>query len=197
MINFTKIHNWIFDMDGTLTVPLHDFNEIRRIIGVPADEDIIAFIKRQDRERALLIHKKLEEIELDFANKAQPQPGVKPFLRFLQNRGDNLGLLTRNNKVHTEITLLKTGLLEFFDETNILTREFKPAKPSPEPVFYFLTKWNVSAKETVIIGDYKHDIESGRAADVGTIYFDSKESDDWTDMADATYTTWDILREEL
>ena len=34
--------HWLFDMDGTLTVPVHDFVALRRRLGAPEGGDILA-----------------------------------------------------------------------------------------------------------------------------------------------------------
>jgi phosphoserine phosphatase len=34
-VSFDRRDCWIFDMDGTLTVSIHDFDSIKRILGLP------------------------------------------------------------------------------------------------------------------------------------------------------------------
>ena len=36
-MNLKDIRHWVFDMDGTLTVAVHDFAEIRRALGAALD----------------------------------------------------------------------------------------------------------------------------------------------------------------
>ncbi|HIN00314.1 MAG TPA: HAD family hydrolase, partial [Deltaproteobacteria bacterium] len=40
--NYTLLQRkyWIFDLDGTLTVAVHDFNAIRNELGIPAGQPI-------------------------------------------------------------------------------------------------------------------------------------------------------------
>ena len=33
--------HWVFDMDGTLTVAVHDFPAIKRALGIPQDDDTL------------------------------------------------------------------------------------------------------------------------------------------------------------
>ena len=33
--------HWVFDLDGTLTLAVHDFAAIRRHLGIPAQADIL------------------------------------------------------------------------------------------------------------------------------------------------------------
>jgi pyrophosphatase PpaX len=42
------------------------------------------------------------------------------------------------------------------------------SKPHPEPVLKAVEKLGVAAKDTVFVGDSRHDMESGRAAGVKT-----------------------------
>jgi hypothetical protein len=36
-VSFDRRDCWIFDMDGTLTISIHDFDGIKRILGLPID----------------------------------------------------------------------------------------------------------------------------------------------------------------
>ena len=44
-IDFSKRTHWIFDMDGTLTLAVHDFPAIRNKLGINKDLDIIEAIE--------------------------------------------------------------------------------------------------------------------------------------------------------
>ena len=39
----TRKH-WVFDLDGTLTLPVHDFSIIRQVLGVPQGNDILGYL---------------------------------------------------------------------------------------------------------------------------------------------------------
>lgn len=45
--------NWIFDMDGTLTIAIHDFSDIKRQLGLPQDTDILTSLSRLPPEESL------------------------------------------------------------------------------------------------------------------------------------------------
>ena len=36
--------HWVFDLDGTLTLPVHDFAVIRQALGVPQGIDILGYL---------------------------------------------------------------------------------------------------------------------------------------------------------
>ena len=38
------VKHWVFDMDGTMTVAVHDFAAIRRALDIPAQDDILTHL---------------------------------------------------------------------------------------------------------------------------------------------------------
>lgn len=196
-MNIKEITCWIFDMDGTLTVPIHDFPAIRKELGVPETEDILGFLNGLPKEESLRRHKRLEEIELELAHKTRAQEGVHSLLELLQKRGCHLGVLTRNNRINTEVTLEAAGLNQFFTPETIITRECAAPKPDPEAIHQLLNLWNGSPQEAVILGDYRHDLDAGNAAGIAGIYFDSRGINQWNDLADLTIHHWDELMNDL
>ena len=88
---------WIFDLDGTLTEPVHDFAAIKRELDLDPDTDILTALEalpapdRQSRERTL------DRIEKDLARNAQGAPGSSRLLGALSERGHTMGVLTRNS----------------------------------------------------------------------------------------------------
>ena len=79
---------WIFDMDGTLTVPAHDFDAIRTELGLPQGRPILEQIcgdARGARARELLA--RLDGIEWEIAAGAVAHPGARELLDFLTRNG--------------------------------------------------------------------------------------------------------------
>ena len=50
------VKHWVFDMDGTLTVAVHDFALIRRELEIPADADILTHLNGLPAEVAAAKH---------------------------------------------------------------------------------------------------------------------------------------------
>ena len=50
-----------------------------------------------------------------------------------------------------------------------LTRDDGPVKPDPWPVRQACERWELPAADVAVIGDYKFDIECGRAAGCRTV----------------------------
>lgn len=176
--------HWIFDLDGTLTLAIHDFDAIRAELGVPQGQLILeALAARPDDERARL-ESQLEAIELRLARRAAPQPGADALLEALLARGARLGILTRNSRRNAFETLRAAGLQHFFDDDCVLGREQAPPKPSPAGAQRLLEGWKAAAGSAVMVGDYAFDLVCGRAAGATTVYLDPSGRFDFADLAD-------------
>lgn len=196
-MNLTELRYWIFDMDGTLTVPIHDFLAIRKELGIPLDQDILSYINSLPADIAQAKHARLEEIELEMAYKTEAQEGIHELLSLLVERNFKCGIITRNNRENTQITLEASGLLPFFGHETILTRECSAPKPAPDAIHHLINLWDAQPNQCVIIGDYRHDLEAGRAAGIHSIYFDSKKISQWNSLADLTVQSWQEIHQIL
>lgn len=170
---------WIFDMDGTLTLPAHDFNAIRRQLGIEPDTPILEAIGKMPADNAMATRKLLHDIEMEIAGAAQAQPGAAKLLQQIRGRGCKLGILTRNDEQIAEATLHASGLLDFFEPGNIVGRETCAPKPLPDGVQYLLNRWSADAGQSVMVGDYLYDMEAGFRAGVQTVHFDSTGCFNW------------------
>lgn len=169
---FKSKKNWIFDMDGTLTIASHDFDAIKRELEIPLDTDILTSLSKLSKEDAKKKHNQLDEIELKIAKLSIPSPGSSKLLEEIKTQSNNLGILTRNSFSNSIETLKAAGLIEYFDSKFIFCRERAIPKPHPEGIFRLMDLWNANPKETVMIGDYVYDLDAGSAAGVATVYID-------------------------
>lgn len=176
--------HFVFDMDGTLTVATHDFVAMRAALGLPDDSSILEGIAaRPPAERAAL-SARLNELELEYARDAQPQPGAGDLLEALRSKGARLAILTRNDKQLAELTLDVCGLRAFFDDALILGRDEHPPKPAPDGIVHLMQHWNATHDSTVMVGDYVYDLKAGRAAGVTTVHFDEQRQFRWPELTD-------------
>ncbi|HMV42826.1 MAG TPA: HAD family hydrolase [Leptospiraceae bacterium] len=159
-------------MDGTLTVPVHDFPAIKTELGTPLDIDILHAISLMSAEDAKRAHVKLQEIEFRLASIGRVAAGTIELLQALSDNGCSLGILTRNSLINTEETLRASGLNQFFREDFIISRDQATPKPSPDGIHILLDKWNASPNDAVMVGDYIFDLEAGNRAGLKTIYVD-------------------------
>jgi HAD superfamily hydrolase (TIGR01509 family) len=164
---------WIFDMDGTLTIPAHDFDAIRRELGLSLGKPILEQLSELAAETAEPLYRRLDEIERDIALRARPQPGAQELLTGLRDRGMTLGILTRNSRLTALETLRRCGLEEFFDERHVMSREGCALKPSGDGVKKLLELWRASPADAVMVGDYLFDIMAGREAGTTTVFIDN------------------------
>jgi len=174
----------IFDLDGTLTRAVHDFPDIRRQLDIPADTPILEYIDQQPRIRAGQIRKKLDLIEQAIANESRASPGAKRLLSALQRSNHRIGVLTRNSQKNALATLDAAGLLVYFQAENVFSRDSAAPKPKPDGIHLILQQWQVKQQEALIIGDFRYDMEAGRAAGISTVYFDCQNENRWNQWAD-------------
>jgi HAD superfamily hydrolase (TIGR01509 family) len=196
-VSFDRRDCWIFDMDGTLTLNIHDFDGIKRILGLPIDQPILEALNQLPAAEAAELHQQLDLLELEIAHQATAQVGARELLTKLRSRGDRIGILTRNSKSNAEATLAACGLAEFFPAELILSRHCCPPKPSPEGILQLLSGWNAAADRSVMVGDYVFDLEAGRRAGSATIYLDPTGEFPWQDHADLPITALAEITEML
>jgi HAD superfamily hydrolase (TIGR01509 family) len=185
---------WMFDMDGTLTMPVHDFDAMRRELGLPQGigtlEGLAALPPELQAERREL----LNEIGWRYALQAQPQPGAPELLAALAARGARLGIITRNARRNTEETLRRIGCARWFAPEDIATRDEGEPKPAPEAVLRLLSRWGEAPGSGVVIGDAIYDLQAGRAAGAATVLLDPSGSAPHRPLADCCVERLDDLR---
>jgi HAD superfamily hydrolase (TIGR01509 family) len=156
----------IFDMDGTLTRPVLDFGAIRRELGIPQG-DIVEAIRSRSAGEQKIAWAVIERHEEDALERQVLQPGCLELLARCRSEGLRLGLVTRNAPRSVAHFCSRYGVT--FD--GVVTRDFPQMKPHPGPVLHLLKEWNVPSSRALVIGDYIHDVESGRAAGTRTCFF--------------------------
>jgi HAD superfamily hydrolase (TIGR01509 family) len=179
---------WIFDMDGTLTLSIHDFEAIKQALGLPPGVPILEEIAKLSAAAAEQCHQKLELLELEVARRATAQDGAQDLLSELRARDYKLGILTRNSKNNAYETLAACGLAEFFAPELILSRDCCAPKPSPEGILQLLAMWEATPDRAVMVGDYLFDLEAGRRAGSRTVYIDPTGGFEWQAQADLAVT---------
>lgn len=189
---------WIFDLDGTLTVPVHDFPAIRGALGMSeSDSDILRFLASLPSAEAEVRHARLIEIEYGLADRTSAAPGAVRLLDQLFRRNARIGILTRNTREIALHTLGLIGLQGYFTADDILGRDEAEPKPHPEGIEKLLAAWGNLPDEAVMVGDYLFDLQVGRAAGIATIHVDSSCVFRWPELADISVATLDELAEAI
>ncbi|NOY74888.1 MAG: HAD family hydrolase [Kiritimatiellaeota bacterium] len=175
----------IFDMDGTLTVPALDFAALRDELGIQTG-DILLELERCSEERRFKALEVIKRHESAAASAAEPQKGCVEFLKKLCRAECKTAILTRNSRESVDSLLAKLAVP--FD--SILTREHPHVKPSPMPVLHILDELEVAPSSALVVGDYIHDLESGKAAGTETCFFRNPEAVSFAEFADFTVSSY-------
>ena len=176
--------HWIFDMDGTLTVSAHDFEHMRRELGLEPQVPILEALHAMPAHEAAPLWKRLDELEFYYAGQASLMQGAVELLEQLRLAGCQLAILTRNTMPVVEQTLRACALEHFFPVDHIIDRDTCLPKPSPDGIHRLLEFWQASAEDSVMVGDYLYDLEAGRAAGVVTVHLDTRGNVDWSEYTD-------------
>ena len=176
--------HWIFDLDGTLTVSAHDFEHMRRELGLAPQAPILEALQAMSESKAAPLWEMLNELEFYYAGKASVMQGAKELLQKLHANGRQLAILTRNTMPVVKHTLEACKIDHFFPLDHILDRDSCIPKPSPDGVERLLKFWQADADDTVMVGDYLYDLEAGKAAGVATIHVDTRGDVDWSEFTD-------------
>ena len=156
--------HWVFDMDGTLTVAVHDFLYIRRMLEIPEHADILGHLASLPSIEAAQKHAWLLEHERHLALNSQPAAGAIELVQHLHQQGRGLAILTRNAKELALLTLQAIDLLDYFDNKLIFGREQATPKPHPDGLLKIAQQWQVAPAQMVMVGDFSMDLKTAQAA---------------------------------
>lgn len=184
-----RIEAIVFDFDGTLTLPgTLDFHQIRQALGIPENKPVLEFIDQiEDAHHKTDLHKQLATFEMDGARRAEPNPGVEKMVLTFKERQIPMGIISRNSR---------QAILHAFDKFKSLTpANFQfiisrdddlPYKPNPDALLWAAEKLGVNPENMLMVGDYKFDLEAGRAASCPTALLAqfSDEPPEWAAQAD-------------
>jgi phosphoglycolate phosphatase len=200
---FENVDAVLFDLDGTLVETNIDFplmrSEMLRIaaeVGVPERDipnlDILGIVQHVEdvlgtgkggefRERAFQI---LQEIELRHSRDTKEIEHARELLDALKARGARVGIVTRNCRSASRMSVEMAGL----SPDLLLSRDdVRRTKPHPEQLLAALVHLQSAPGRSVMVGDHLMDITAGKAAGMRTIglltpirepyFFDSVEPD--------------------
>ena len=182
VIGLAAIRHWVFDMDGTLTIAVHDFQRIKQELAIPPDDDILSHLAALSAEVAAAKHDWLLAHERALAEQAQAAPGAVALVRALHAAGCRLGILTRNARELAQVTLKAIGVGDMFATDDIIGRDEAEPKPSPAGLRGFVARWQVDPAQVVMVGDHRFDLECGRAAGTRTLLVNTPDNP-WPGMA--------------
>ena len=189
---------WIFDMDGTLTIPQHNFDEICKRLQIPSDSQILDYIDSLPINEKQEAEKILKDWEREVAESTIVAEDAAKLLEVLRERDAKFAILTRNVEELTYITLEKAGLLQYFSPPFIIARDTCEPKPSPLGIFTICSLWDIQPQDAVMVGDYIYDIQAGFEAGSKTILVHRGKDTGFTEQTDFLPTLniasfWELL----
>lgn len=154
----------IFDMDGTITVPLLDFAAFRASLDL-GPGPILEQLPEMPVARQDAVLRALYNFEMEAAVHSTLQPRAAETIHAIRAAGIPTVLMTRNCRAALDIVLLKHAL-----EFDLLrTREDGAVKPLPDPILETCALFDADPARTWVIGDFHYDIIAGRAAGAITV----------------------------
>ncbi|MEX2479579.1 MAG: HAD hydrolase-like protein [Gammaproteobacteria bacterium] len=175
---------WVFDLDGTLTVAQHNFDDIRSALGIPPGHLILEYLDSLPARQAAPLRGRLDDIEAALSTAARPAPGARELLTMLRASGARLGILTRNTRDNALAALGAAGLADFFAAEAVLGRGEAAPKPSADGIKQLLAAWNGASDDGLMIGDVHLDLAAGRAAGVLTVHVSAGSHRRWPELTD-------------
>ncbi|PHT38555.1 Haloacid dehalogenase-like hydrolase domain-containing protein [Capsicum baccatum] len=170
----------VFDMDGTLTVPVIDFQAMyRAVLGHdeyvavksknPSGIDILHHIESWSPDKQKKAYQVIADFEKQGLDHLQIMPGAAELCSFLDSRNIRRGLITRNVKDAVDLFHQRFGV-KF---SPALSREYRPYKPDPAPLLHICSTWEIQPNEVMMIGDsLKDDVACGKRAGAFTCLLD-------------------------
>ncbi|GMI69882.1 hypothetical protein like AT2G33255 [Hibiscus trionum] len=177
-----RLRGVVFDMDGTLTVPVIDFaamykavlgdDEYKRIRAEnPSGIDILHHIENWSPDKQREAYQIIADFEKQGLDRLQIMPGAAELCGFLDAKKIRRGLITRNVKEAIDLFHQRFGMMFY----PALSREFRPYKPNPAPLLHICSTWNIQPNEVMMVGDsLKDDVACGKRAGAVTCLLDEK-----------------------
>jgi len=171
--NIRNLKAYIFDLDGTVVDSHLNFDKMRADLNFPKNAPILEELEKLTNLNEIkLANEIIHKHELEGAHKSTIMPGFLDLYQYIKDQKLPTGLLTRNSKVVTDLTLEMHNLK--FDI--VLTRDDCKAKPDPDGLNIMKAKWNIQNFEAIYIGDFQFDLLTAKQAHlVSGLYIPTSE----------------------
>jgi phosphoglycolate phosphatase-like HAD superfamily hydrolase len=181
------------------------FAEMRSAVHIPKSEDILDYIHAMPEAQQQGAFTKIQDIERKAMAEQVPQAGLVSLLEFLDEHKIKKAICTRNfdHPVEHFTSQHVPGHVRKFEP--IVTRGFRPPKPSPAGILHIAHAWGVVERAEVpespqterplpvmMVGDSIDDIVAGYEAGALTVLLKSEgkeelERDERVDIAVSRY----------
>jgi HAD superfamily hydrolase (TIGR01509 family) len=168
-----------FDLDSTITRPYLDFTRLRKQLNLP-EGDILQWLdglSPQERFRAAQI---IDAFEQDGVENVTWNDGAQETVTAVRNMGLPMAIVTRNSRA----SLLAVCKRLDVAVDQLVAREDAPPKPHPASLHYTAERLTVPIDQLLMVGDYRHDTDAGRAAGAMTALLTNGKTPTWNVTAD-------------
>ncbi len=177
-----KIKAVIFDLDGTITEPYLDFDQIRSEIGLKQDSgpllESMEKMPPAERKKAEEILYKHEQLAIEHS---KLNAGAPETLKKLRQMKIKIGVMTRNTRSNTSAVAKKHNIE--FDA--VIDRNDGPVKPNPFGVRRLCEFFGVKPEQTLVVRHYLFDLQSAKAAGAKAVLIKTgKNADKFASFAD-------------
>ncbi|RMX81889.1 hypothetical protein D0869_06460 [Hortaea werneckii] len=184
----SRLKGIVFDMDGTLCLPQnYMFAEMRQAVNIPKGSDILDYIHALPEKGQQEAFGKIQDIERTAMSKQVPQAGLVSLMEFLDQHEIRKGICTRNFDAPVN-HLLSNHLPRHINPFSpIITRDFRPPKPSPAGILHIAHAWGITDTADVptsppeerqlpmiMVGDSIDDMIAGHDAGAMTVLLRSE-----------------------
>jgi HAD superfamily hydrolase (TIGR01549 family) len=141
----------------------------RAALNIEKPTDILDHIYSLPEAEQEEAHEKIRNIERTAMKSQQPQAGLVELMDYLDSRGVQKGICTRNFDAPVEHLL--TTFLPSSKFSPIITREFRPPKPDPAGILHIAKQWmhEDGGDSLIMVGDSIDDMTAGHRAGAATV----------------------------
>jgi len=168
-----------FDLDSTLTRPYLDFRRLRQQLNLPEGDILkwLAEVPPTQKAQALAL---IEEFEQDGVENVTWNDGALETLEAVRVMGLPLAIVTRNSRASLVAVCQRLDLTVDL----LVAREDAPPKPDPGCLHHTAKHLRVPIETLLMVGDYRHDMDAGRAAGAMTVLLTNGQTPAWPVEAD-------------
>jgi HAD superfamily hydrolase (TIGR01509 family) len=177
-----------FDLDSTLTRPYLDFKKLRRQLNLP-EGDILQWLNQLPLPEQSQAQAIIEAFEQDGVENVEWNDGAQETLQTVRDLGFPLAIVTRNSRS----SLLAVCHHLHIEVDVLVAREDAPPKPDSACIHHTASQLGVATSHLLMIGDYRHDMDAGRAAGAMTALLTNGQTPTWPVEADLVIERLDEL----
>ena len=168
-----------FDLDSTLTRPYLDFKKLRRRLNLP-EGDILQWLDQLPSPEKRQAQAIIEAFEQDGVENVEWNDSAQETLQAIRSMDLPLAIVTRNSRS----SLLAVCHRLRINVDVLVAREDAPPKPDPACLHFTAARLGTPISRLLMVGDYRHDTDAGRAAGAMTVLLTNGQTPTWSVDAD-------------